>query len=108
MEKSSFVLIFGKSPFIKVLDFFLNFEEFDYSIAQVAKETETKWETTENAIKTLISKKIIKETRKMGKSQLYMLNKESNLTKLLLNIDMKISDFFIKKELERQKVKVVT
>jgi len=106
MEKSSFVLVFGNSPFVRVLDFFLTFDSFDYSIAQIAKETETKWETIENIVEMLIKKKIIKKTRKVGKAWLYILNKESELTNLLLEIDMKISDFFIKKELERQKYKI--
>ena len=108
MEQSSFSLVFGNSPFVKILDFFLGFDEFDYSIALISKETETKWETVEKVINLLLEKKIIKKTRKLGKAQLYMLNKESSLTKLLLDIDMKISDFFMKKELEKQKVKVAS
>jgi len=107
MEKSSFILVFGESPFIKVLDFFLTFEDFDYSIAQISKETETKWETVENIIEMLLKRGIIIKTRKVGKAWLYRINKESKMTNLLLEIDMKVSDFFIKKELERQKVKVV-
>lgn len=106
MEKSSFSLVFGNSPFIKVLDFFLGFDEFDYSIAQISKETETKWETAEKVIALLVKKGIVKKTRKLGKAWLYMLNKESDLTKLLIGIDMKISKFFVQKELERQKIKI--
>ena len=90
MEKSSFVLIFGNSPFVKVLDFFIGFEYFDYSIAFIAKETETKWETVEKAIEILLQRGILKKTRKLGKAQLYMLDKENPLTKLLIEIDMKI------------------
>lgn len=106
MEKSSFVLVFGESPFVKVLNFFLNFEDFDYPIAFISKETGTKWETVENIIKTLTKKGIINKTRKLGKAWLYMLNKENDLVKLLIEIDMKISDFFVKKEIENQKIKV--
>ncbi|MEK6830414.1 MAG: hypothetical protein AABX77_00085 [Nanoarchaeota archaeon] len=104
MEKSSFVLVFGNSPFIKVLDFFLNFEDFDYPISFIAKETETKLETVDKVVNILLKKRIINKTRKLGKAWLYSLNKESSLTNLLLEIDMKISKFFIKKELENQKV----
>jgi len=107
MEKSSFTLAFGNSPFVKVLDFFMQFEDFDYPISFVSKETETKWETVEKVIEALIKKGIIKRTRKMGKSWLYTLNKENKLTHLLLDVDMKISDFFIKEELKRQKGNLV-
>lgn len=106
MESSSFSLVFGNSPFVKILDFFIGFDEFDYSIASISKETEIKWETAEKVIALLLKKKIIMKTRRLGKAQLYMLNKESSLSELLLDIDMKISDFFIKKEVERQKIKV--
>ena len=107
MERSSFVLVFGESPFVKVLDFFLSFEDFDYPIAFIAKETQTKWETVEKVIEVLIKRGIVKKTRKLGKAWLYSLNKESNLTKLLLDIDTRISDFFIRKELEKQKTQVI-
>lgn len=107
MERSSFVLVFGNSPFIRVMDFFLTFGDFDYPISQIAEETQTKWETVENVIKLLIKKGVIKETRKLGKARLYMLNKENDLTKLLLKIDMRISDFFVRQELEKQKIKIV-
>jgi|TARA_B100001971_G_C18045648_1_gene460052 hypothetical protein len=108
MEKSSFTLVFGSSPFIKILDFFLTFEDLDYPISFIAKETKTKWETTNKVIETLIKKNIIKKTRKLGKSQLYTLNKESKLTELLKDVDLKISRFFIEKELEGQKIKITS
>ncbi|MBS3080297.1 hypothetical protein J4221_02410 [Candidatus Pacearchaeota archaeon] len=103
MERSSFSLVFGESPSIKVLDFFLNFDDFDYPISFISRETETKWETVERIVEILIKKRIIKKTRKLGKAWLYSLNKESELTKLLIEIDNRISEYFIKKELERQK-----
>ncbi len=58
MEKSSFSLVFGSSPFVKILDFFPGFDEFDYSTAQIAKETETKWETAEKVVDLLIKKRL--------------------------------------------------
>ncbi|MBS3091923.1 hypothetical protein J4466_00735 [Candidatus Pacearchaeota archaeon] len=102
MEKSSFVLVFGETPVIKVLDFLLTFDSFDYSIGQISKETETKWESVENALRFLISKGIVKKTRKLGKAQLYMLDKEGELAKLLKEIDFRLSRFFIENEMKRQ------
>lgn len=104
MKKSSFTLVFGNSPFVKVLDFFLNNEEFDYPISYISKETQTKWETIEKVISALIEKGVIKRTRKLGKAQLYKLEKQNGLTELLQDIDIKISKFFIKKELEKQQI----
>jgi len=103
MERSSFVLVFGESPFVKVLDFFVSFEDFDYPISFISKETETKWETVEKIIEILIKRGFVKKTRKLGKAWLYSLDKESKLTRLLIDIDMKISDFYINEELKGQK-----
>ena len=103
MEKSSFTLIFGESPFVKVLDFFLTYEDFDYPISFIAKETGTKWETIERVVEILIKKNLVKKTRKLGKAWLYGLNKENKLTNLLIDIDMKISDFYVNEELKKQK-----
>jgi len=103
MGKSSFTLVFGESPFVKVLDFFLTFEDFDYPISFISKETETKWETIEKVIEALIKKGFIKKTRKLGKAWLYALDKENKLTRLLIDIDMKVSDFYINESLKKQK-----
>ncbi len=107
MENSSFTLVFGNSPFVRILDFFLTFEDFDYPISQIAKETEMKWETAQDVIKMLLKKRIIQKTRKLGKADLYALDKKSDITRLLIETDLRISDFFIKKELENQKAKVL-
>ena len=103
-EKSSFVLVFGESPLIKVLDFLLTFDSFDYSIGQISKETETKWESVETALNFLIKKEVAKKTRKLGKAQLYMLNKENELTKIIQDIDLKLAKFFIEQELKKQSI----
>lgn len=91
MEKSAFVGVFGDSPAIRVLDFFLTFSEFDYPIKQVAKEVEAGWTTVESAVKLLVKKGILKETRELGKARMYALNKESKIAKVLLKLDLEIS-----------------
>ena len=36
-QKTSFRLVFGESPIVKVIDFFLDNREFDYSLTDIAK-----------------------------------------------------------------------
>lgn len=95
-------MVFGETPLLKVLDFLLDFDSFDYSIGQISKETKTKWESVENALNFLMKKGIVKKTRKVGKAQFYMLNKENELAKLIQNIDFRLSKFFINQELKKQ------
>jgi len=99
-------MVFGETPLLKVLDFLLDFDSFDYSIGQISKETETKWESVENALNFLMEKGIVKKTRKVGKAQLYMLNKENELTKLIQEIDIRISKFFIEQIFKKHRLKV--
>ena len=73
-NQSIFLEYFGGSPYVKVLDFFLTFEDFDYPISFIAKETETKWETVEKVIEILVKKGFVRKTRKLGKAWLYGLN----------------------------------
>jgi len=44
----------------------------------------------------------------LGKAWLYGLNKESGLTKLLIDIDLRVSEYFINKELNNQREKITS
>ena len=51
--KSSFRLVFGESPIVKVIDFFLDNREFDYSLTDIAK----------NAVKSIQTSLAINQKR---------------------------------------------
>ncbi len=91
MDKSTFVEVFGDSPAIRVLDFFLTFSEFDYPIKQVAQEIEAGWETVESVVRALIKKGIVRETRAFGRAKMFALNKESKIARTLLKLDLELS-----------------
>lgn len=90
-EKTSFRLIFGDSPTAKVLDFLIDNQEFDYSLTDIAKGAEIAWSTLHDFWPELIKLGIVKHTRKIGRAELYMLNKDNVLVKKLLEIDFIIS-----------------
>lgn len=89
--KSAFMRTFGESPLIKVLDFFLTFQNFDYSKSQAADEVGISRITIENIWKKLIQERIIIKTRIIGRAELYKLNKESAKVKALIDLDFKLS-----------------
>ena len=88
--KSVFVNFFGESPFIKVLDFFLIYDDFDYSKCQVADETGVARMTMDKIWNELIKKQIIAKTRTVGRAEMYRLNKKNPMVKVLLDFDMKL------------------
>ena len=103
-EKSSFTLVFGESPVIKVLDFLIDNQEFDYSLTDIAKNAEVGWTTIHQFWPELVRLAIVKKTRNIGRAELYKLNKESPLVNKLIEIDLLISKQLIQEELERQKI----
>jgi hypothetical protein len=93
-KNSIFVEIFGESPLIKVLDFFLTFPSFDYSKTQVADEVGISRITMEKIWKELIKKEIIVKTRSIGRAELYRLNTENPRVKILMRIGIELASSY--------------
>ena len=93
-KNSIFVEIFGESPLIKVLDFFLTFPSFDYSKTQVADEVGISRITIDKIWKELIKKEIIVKTRAIGRAELYKLNTENPRVKILMKIGIELASSY--------------
>ena len=103
-EKSSFRIVFGNSPLVKVIDFFLDNREFDYSLTDIAKNADIGWSTLHGFWNNVVMLGIVKKTRKIGRAELYMLNLDSTLVKKLIELDMDISKKMANKEIHNQKL----
>ena len=90
IEKSLFVEFFGDYPFIRVLDFLLENEIFDYSKKEICENTEVSWNTLETFWEKMEEKGIIVKTRKIGKSYLYRINLENPVIQKLMELDKKL------------------
>lgn len=104
--KSSFRLVFGDSPIVKVIDFFLDNREFDYRLTDIAKNADIGWSTLHLFWKNLVAMEVVVKTRRIGRAELYKLNQNSSLVKKLIDLDRIISKKFIDQELSKQKLKV--
>lgn len=82
--------VFGDYPQIRVLDFLIENDIFDYSKTQIAELSDVSFNTLENLWDRLLGEGIIKKTRKIGNSQMYQLNKEDPIVNMLLEIDKKL------------------
>lgn len=105
-EKSSFRLVFGDSPIVKVVDFFLDNREFDYSLTDIAKNADIGWSTLHQFWNNLVNLGIVVKTRKIGRAELYKLNTNSPLVKKLIDLDLDISKKLMNEEISRQKLKL--
>jgi len=93
-ELSSFVLVMGNTPFIRVVDFLLENRPFDYSKTDIAKNAEVGWSTLHGVWKVLEKTKIVRRTRIVGRSKMYKLDEENSIVRKIIELDARISDMF--------------
>lgn len=105
-EKSSFRVVFGDSPIVKVIDFFLDNREFDYSLTDIAKNADIGWSTLHQFWGNLVKLGIVTKTRRIGRAELHKLNLSNPLVKKLIDLDKDISKKLMQEEINRQKLKV--
>ena len=87
MKQDLFQLNFGRNPIIKVLDFLITFQLFDYSLTEIAKKSGVSYSTLQTFWDKLVRNKIVIKTRRIGKSDLYKLNTENPAVKQLIKLD---------------------
>jgi transposase len=91
MEKTVFMEFFGDYPLIRVLDFLIENDAFDYSKKEICEHAEVSWNTLETFWGKLEEKGIVVKTRKVGKSGMYKLNTGNAVVKKLLEIDTQLT-----------------
>ena len=90
-EKSSFRLVFGGTPVVKVIDFLLDNREFDYSMTEIARQSDIGWSTLHGFWKKIVELGIVVKTRRIGRAELYKLNEQNVIVKKLIELDNLIS-----------------
>lgn len=89
-EQSVFIEYFGKTPFIKILDFLIIGKDFDYPLTEIAEGARVGWTAFSKVWKVFVEKSIVKHTRNIGKARLYKLNTENPLVKKLVRVHWEI------------------
>ena len=110
MEKedvSILVEYFGGSPYIKVLDFLIQGQDFDYSMTEVARGVGVGLSAFTNIWQGLLNKEIIMSTRNIGNAKLFRLNKENVFVMKLIKLDGELTKLETDKILEKPVEKVV-
>ena len=85
-ELPIFVRTFGSSPVIKVLNFLLQGRGLDYSMSDVARNSDISWTTLNRIWEGMEKAGLIKNTRKIGKAKLYRLNTDNEVVKRLIDL----------------------
>lgn len=68
-----------RNSIARLLDFLILNQNFDYSPAEISRITEVPLRTAQRAIQHLVEKGLIKESRPVGNTTMYILNPDSTL-----------------------------
>ena len=82
---------FGSSPYVKVLDFLIQGQEFDYSMTEAARGAGVGWSAFTVIWKKLFDKQIIISTRTIGNAKLFKLNRNNFFVKKLIKFDAELT-----------------
>ena len=85
-NRSLFLRIFGDSPVLRVMDFFMVYEDFDYSMKDIARKAGLGYATLKLFWPDLIRQKIVKQTRIVGKAKLFRLNLQNPVVQQFRNL----------------------
>lgn len=90
-NKSFFIMQFGDTPQLRVIDFLIGFRFFDYPITEIAKESNVSYNSIKLFFNQFIKSGIVVKTRKIGKSDYYKLNTENEFVKNLIKLDWSLT-----------------
>jgi len=92
MEQESILIeLFGHTPELRVLDFLLDNNIFDYTKTEIARGANITRPTLYRFWEKLEKAGLIIKTRKINRTQLYKINLESSIIKKIMEIEMRAS-----------------
>lgn len=86
-QETIFVQVFGTSPIIRILDFLISYQAFDYPLTEIAQKAGVSYSTLQSFWNKLVDNKIVVKTRRVGKSDLYKLNTKNPAVQQLIKLD---------------------
>ena len=98
--KTAFIQIFWESPVLKVLDFLIVNEEFDYSMADIARNSAVGYSTLKLFWRNLEANRIVKLSRVVGKAKMYQLNLNNPIVKKFRDFYWETTKHSIHEELQ--------
>ena len=91
--KTVLVDLFGNSPEVRLLDFFLDHPLNDHMQKELAERTGMNKRTISRVIVKMLQLETIVVTRTIGKAVLYKLNKNSPIVNGIRDLEKKVSNY---------------
>ncbi|MBI2003935.1 hypothetical protein HYS72_00535 [Candidatus Pacearchaeota archaeon] len=90
-NKSFFLMQFGDTPQLRVLDFLIGNHFFDFPMTEIARESNVSYNSITTFFQNFINSGIIIKTRKVGKSDYYKLNLDNPFVMNLIRLDWSLT-----------------
>jgi len=103
-DKTVFLRIFGDSPILRVFDFLIVNEEFDYSMTDIAKLSGVGYATLKLFWKKLEEESIITNTRMVGKAKMYKINTNNPIMKKFRDFYWEITKYHVHQNIKEQEI----
>ena len=85
-QKTNLICYLGKSPEIKVLDFLIENKRTSWNITEIENESGIARITIKSVIPKLLKLGLIKIDEEIGKSKLYIINKDNLIVKNIIKL----------------------
>ena len=107
MEETIFIKLLGDYPLTRILNFLLIHREFDYSLTDIAENSNVAWSTLNLLWPNLEKNKIVLHTRNVGKAKMYKLNSANKIVQSLIKFADSIVWDYTNENILKGKRKVV-
>ena len=95
--ESNFVRVFGDTPKNRLWEFLIDSRGlFDYSMTDISEAAEISWNTLKEIFPNFVKENIVKETRKIGRATMYMLNDSHPKSEFMINMHKAINIVFVR------------
>lgn len=98
MEKSIFLEQEGDNPKNKIWDFLIVHSEYDYSMKDIARFSEVSYTALKSLWKEFKQKKIVVQTREVGKAKMYKLNFQNLIVVKFIDFYWAVIDSVVSKD----------
>ena len=85
-ETTIFRETLGDTPVIRVLDFLIEGRGLDYSLSDIAENSNIGWTTLHRIWGKMLKMELVKPTREIGRAKLFKLNEENSGVKDLIRL----------------------
>lgn len=105
-ELSVFLQVVGDTPKLRILDFLLTFQKFDYSLTDIARNAKVSYSNLMLIWPELLKTGMVEQTRTVGKAKMFKLNEKNPIAQELSRLQWLIARSTIHKKLGLEEEKI--